>query len=157
MRSTSKTPVPQRPIYSVLLRETDFLLAFVYLIGYNFFINGEEEYLAMEDDKIENDEVELAIEDLEDASFFLGNEYYQEHDYEKAIEKYDDVLKNVEDYTVRIKSFYWMGESYVKLHRMDEAIETFSQLIDEFKDHHLVASAQRRIAHLEEIYGGDDE
>lgn len=110
----------------------------------------------MEDDKIENDEVELAIEDLEDASFFLGNEYYQEHDYEKAIEKYDDVLKNVEDYTVRIKSFYWMGESYVKLHRMDEAIETFSQLIDEFKDHHLVASAQRRIAHLEEIYGGDE-
>jgi len=114
----------------------------------------------MEEDTIKtDDEVELIAEQLDEANFFLGNEYYyEEHQYEKAIKSYESVLENVkDDEIVRAKSLYWMGESYVKLNQIDKAIETFNQLIKEFKDHYLTSSAQRRIAHLKEIYGGQVE
>lgn len=114
----------------------------------------------MEEDKIEtNDEIELVADQLDEANFFLGNEYYYEvYEYAKAIESYRSVLENVEDDDiVRIKSLYRMGESYVKLNQIDKAIETFSQLIEGFEDHYLTSSAQRRIERLKEIYGGQEE
>jgi len=109
----------------------------------------------MEEDKINktDDEIELVVEQLEDANFFLGNEYYyKEHEYEKAIKSYKSVLENTkDDDIVRAKSLYWMGESYVKLNQIDKAIETFTRLIEEIGDHYLTNSAKRRIAHLKEI------
>lgn len=108
-----------------------------------------------EENEVEN-QLESVAEELDDADFFLGNEYYyEEKEFEKAIEHYKSVLESVEDDDiVQAKSLYWMGESYVKLHQFDKAIETFNQLIEEFDDHYLVESAKRRVKHLKEVYGG---
>ena len=66
---------------------------------------------------------------------------------------YDAALQEEDDESIVAKSLYWTGESYVKLNRIDEAINVFSELIEQFDDHHLSASAERRIAGLQEIYG----
>lgn len=109
----------------------------------------------MEEDKIKEDnEIESTTDQLDEADFFLGNEYYYEElEFESAIERYKSVLENVDDDVVRAKSLYRMGESYAKLNQFDKAIEIFNRLIEEFEDHYLVDSAQRRIEHLKEIYG----
>lgn len=112
-----------------------------------------------EEDKVETeDEEELLAEQLDNASFFLANEYYhEEQKFDQAIENYKSVLENTDDELVRAKSLYRMGESYVKLHQIEKAIEIFSQLIDEIEDHYLVSSAERRIEYLRETYGGQKD
>ncbi len=70
---------------------------------------------------------------------------------------YEAVLAEESDKYLVVKSMYLMAESYIKLKRIDEAISAFENLTQRFADHYLSASAQRRIARLEEIYGGEDE
>jgi len=112
-----------------------------------------------EQEGIENgNQNEINLEELGEANFFLGNEYYYEElEYEKAIENYKSVLENTEDDILRTKSLYWIGESYIKLNQISDALDTFNQLIEEFNDHYLVDSARRRIAYLKEIYGGNED
>ena len=79
--------------------------------------------------------------------------YYEEKNYEVAIEKFDEAIKNEKkgkkvkqlvDNEIVAKSLYWQAESYVKTQDIAKAIKTFEYLAKTCKGHYLTLSAQRR-------------
>ena len=78
--------------------------------------------------------------------------YYDDNDYEQAIEKFSDAIKNEKNQRGRkaatneilAKSIYWQAESYVKTHDIPKAINTFESLVKTCKHHYLTLAAQRR-------------
>ncbi len=85
--------------------------------------------------------------------------YYEEKNYEVAIEKFDQAIKKEKrgkrvmqlvDNEIVAKSLYWQAESYVKTQDIAKAIKTFEYLIKTCKEHYLTLSAQRRADILKE-------
>lgn len=79
--------------------------------------------------------------------------YYEEKNYEVAIEKFDQAIKKEKrgkrviqlvDNEIVAKSLYWQAESYVKTQDIAKAIKTFEYLVKTCKEHYLTLSAQRR-------------
>ncbi len=79
--------------------------------------------------------------------------YYEEKDYEQAIEKFDEAIKNEKKQTkgkrseaneIVAKSMYWQAEAYVKTQDIPKAIKTFESLVKTCQAHYLTISAQRR-------------
>ena len=79
--------------------------------------------------------------------------YYEEKNYEQAIEKFDEAIKNEKKQTkgkkaapneIIAKSLYWQGEAYVKTHDFSKAIKTFESLVKTCNEHYLTLSARRR-------------
>jgi TolA-binding protein len=81
----------------------------------------------------------------------LGNKlFYEDRDYEQAIEEYDKSVKAAKDEEIKLKARYWMAESHVKLGKIDEAKNIFGNIAEEHGDHYLGDSARKRLAALEE-------
>ena len=83
--------------------------------------------------------------------------YYEEKNYQRAIEKFDEAIANEEQRTennttdpnaILAKSKYWQAEAYVKLQDISEAIRTFQDLVKTCEGHYLVLAAQRRADQL---------
>lgn len=79
--------------------------------------------------------------------------YYDDNDYELAIEKFSDAIKNEKKQRIGkqsatseilAKSIYWQAESYVKTHDIPKAIKTFESLVKTCSGHYLMIAAQRR-------------
>ena len=81
--------------------------------------------------------------------------YYEEKNYEQAIEKFGEAIENEEQQTkdpqsvaneIVAKSKYWQAEAYVKTQDIPQAIVTFESLIESesCKEHYLTVAAQRR-------------
>ena len=79
--------------------------------------------------------------------------YYEEKNYEVAIEKFDQAIKKEKrgkkvkqlvNNEIVAKSLYWQAESYVKTQDIAKAIKTFEYLAKTCKEHYLTLSAQRR-------------
>ena len=85
--------------------------------------------------------------------------YYEEKDYQRAIEKFNEAIEyevqSTEDSLtdaneVVAKSKYWQAEAYVKLQDLSQAIGTFEDLIETCQGHYLSLAAQRRAHQLNE-------
>jgi len=85
------------------------------------------------------------------------NAYYEEKNYEQAIEKFGDAIENEMQQTVGnrtrhnqiiAKSLYWQAEAYVKMQDIPQAILTFESLIQTCKGHYLTVAAERRAEQL---------
>ena len=83
--------------------------------------------------------------------------YYEEKDYQRAIEKFGEAIENEVQHTdgnvtdsnsVVAKAMYWQAEAYVKLQDIPQAIVTFESLIQNYQEHYLSLAAQRRTAQL---------
>ncbi len=83
--------------------------------------------------------------------------YYEEKDYQRAIEKFGEAIENeahqtdgnvTDSNSVVAKAMYWQAEAYVKLQDISQAIVTFESLIQNFQEHYLSLAAQRRTAQL---------
>ena len=79
--------------------------------------------------------------------------YYDDNDYEQAIEKFSDAIKNEKKQRrgkhsatneILAKSIYWQAEAYVKTHDIPKAIKTFESLVKTCNEHYLMIAAQRR-------------
>lgn len=79
--------------------------------------------------------------------------YYDDNDYEQAIEKFSEAIKNEKKQRrgkqnaaneILAKSLYWQAESYVKTHDIPQAIKTFESLVKTCNEHYLIIAAQRR-------------
>lgn len=79
--------------------------------------------------------------------------YYEEKNYETAIEKFDEAIKSekkgkrikqLADNEILAKSLYWQAEAYVKTQDFANAIKTFEYLAKTCKEHYLTLSAERR-------------
>lgn len=79
--------------------------------------------------------------------------YYDDNDYEQAIEKFSDAIKNEKKQRrgkhsatneILAKSIYWQAEAYVKTHDIPKAIKTFESLVKTCNEHYLMKAAQRR-------------
>lgn len=79
--------------------------------------------------------------------------YYDDNDYEQAIEKFSDAIKNEKKQSrgkqsttneILAKSIYWQAEAYVKTHDIPKAIKTFESLEKTCSEHYLTNAAQRR-------------
>lgn len=125
---------------------------------------SEDEY--DEDDELEDETASLVLEQqrIEIAPFNSQEEnnfayaeavraYYEEKNYEQAIEKFSEAIKNEKKQTkgkqsvaneVVAKSMYWQAEAYVKTQDIPKAIKTFESLVKTCKEHYLTISAQRR-------------
>lgn len=84
--------------------------------------------------------------------------YYEERNYEVAIEKFQDAIDNERKFgtgapnEIIAKSMYWQAESYVKTENRQKATAVLESLIESFADrrggHYLVVAAQRRLETL---------
>lgn len=84
--------------------------------------------------------------------------YYEEKDYQRAIEKFGEAIENeaqqhtdgnvTDSNSVVAKAMYWQAEAYVKLQNIPQAIVTFESLIQNYQEHYLSLAAYRRTAQL---------
>ena len=83
--------------------------------------------------------------------------YYEEKDYQRAIEKFGEAIEDETQRTdgsvtdassIVVKAMYWQAEAYVKMQDIPQAIVTFESLIQTYQEHHLSLAAQRRTEHL---------
>ena len=83
--------------------------------------------------------------------------YYEENDYQRAIEKFNEAIEYEVQSTegslsntneIVAKSKYWQAEAYVKLHDLPHAIQTFEDLVKTCQGHYLSLAAQRRADQL---------
>ncbi len=81
--------------------------------------------------------------------------YYEEKDYQQAIEKFDEAIEDASERTAHdlteeqaneivAKSMYWQAEAYIKTENIPQAIETFKSLIQNCHGHYLTLAAERR-------------
>ena len=86
-----------------------------------------------------------------ESHFSLGNKFfYEDRDYEKAIEEYAQAAKEESDELISLKARYWMAESYVKIQKIEEAMDIFKAIAEEHGSHYLGDSAGRRMKALTE-------
>ncbi len=81
--------------------------------------------------------------------------YYEEKDYQRAIEKFSEAIENeaqdtegADSYEIVAKAMYWQAEAYVKIQDIPQAIGTFESLVQNCQGHYLVLAAQRRADEL---------
>ena len=83
--------------------------------------------------------------------------YYEEKDYQRAIEKFGEAIEDetqrtdgsvTDSSSIVVKAMYWQAEAYVKMQDIPQAIVTFESLIQTYQEHHLSLAAQRRTEHL---------
>lgn len=83
--------------------------------------------------------------------------YYVDNNYEQAIEKFSEAIKNEKKQRrgkrnaaneILAKSLYWQAEAYVKTHDIPNAIKTFESLVKTCGEHCLIIAARRRAAVL---------
>lgn len=81
--------------------------------------------------------------------------YYEEKDYQQAIEKFNEAIENASERIAHdlteeqaneiiAKSMYWQAEAYIKTENIPQAIETFTALIQNCEGHYLTLAAERR-------------
>ena len=81
--------------------------------------------------------------------------YYEEKNYQQAIEKFNEAIENASERTAHdlteeqaneivAKSMYWQAEAYIKTENIPQAIETFKSLIQNCQGHYLTLAAERR-------------
>ena len=83
--------------------------------------------------------------------------YYEDKDYQRAIEKFGEAIENetqrtdgsvTDSSSIVVKAMYWQAEAYVKMQDISQAIVTFENLIQTYQEHYLSLAAQRRTAQL---------
>ena len=81
--------------------------------------------------------------------------YYEEKNYQRAIEKFSEAIENEAQDTegadsneIVAKAMYWQAEAYVKMQNIPQAIGTFESLVQNCQGHYLVLAAQRRADEL---------
>lgn len=83
--------------------------------------------------------------------------YYEEKDYQRAIEKFAEAIENetqhaagnvTDSSSIVAKAMYWQAEAYVKLQDIPQAIVAFKSLIQNCQEHYLSLAAQRRTDQL---------
>lgn len=85
--------------------------------------------------------------------------YFEEKNYQQAIEKFDEAIADASQRTehdlteaqageIVAKSMYWQAEAYVKTQNVLQAVETFKTLIQNCQGHYLTLAAQRRTDEL---------
>lgn len=103
---------------------------------------------APETDVVEEEDREVISAE---SHFFLGNKrFYEDRNYEKAIEEYRRAVAEESNELIRLKARYWMAESHVKIGKVEEAIKILSQLAEQNGDSYLGDSAKKRAESLME-------
>lgn len=83
--------------------------------------------------------------------------FYEEKNYQRAIEKFGEAIEYEVQHTedemsgsneVVAKSKYWQAEAYIKLHDLSQAVGTLEDLVETCKGHYLVLAAERRVDEL---------
>ena len=83
--------------------------------------------------------------------------YYEEKDYQRAIEKFGEAIENEAQDTagsvtdansIVAKAMYWQAEAYVKMQDIPQAIVAFENLIQTCREHYLSLAAERRTVQL---------
>ena len=83
--------------------------------------------------------------------------YYEEKNYQRAIEKFREAIENevqdtggnvTDSNSIVAKAMYWQAEAYVKMQDIPQAIVAFENLIQTYQEHYLSLAAQRRAAQL---------
>jgi tetratricopeptide (TPR) repeat protein len=111
----------------------------------------------------ENDEIEPETDKESGFSTLvthlaLGNNlYYEEHNFEKAIEEYEQAINEEKDELIWMKATYLMAECFVKLEKFREAKELFQSLAINHKEHYLKDSARKRLEHLADYLVSEKE
>ena len=106
---------------------------------------------------LEQQRIEIAPFNSQEENNFAYAEavraYYEEKNYEQAIEKFTEAIKNEKKQAkgkkstaneIVAKSMYWQAEAYVKTQNIPKAIKTFESLVKTCQEHYLTVSAQRR-------------
>ncbi len=85
--------------------------------------------------------------------------YFEEKNYQQAIEKFNEAIADASQRTARdlteeqageivAKSMYWQAEAYVKTQDIPRAVEVFNSLVQNCQGHYLTLAAQRRADEL---------
>ena len=110
-----------------------------------------------ENDEIEPETEEPKLSTLETHLYLGNNLYYEEHNFEKAIEEYKQAIEEEKDELIWMKATYLMAECLVKLEKFREAKELFQSLAVNHKEHYIKDSARKRLEHLADYLVSENE
>lgn len=85
--------------------------------------------------------------------------YFEEKNYQQAIEKFNEAIADASQRTARnltaeqageivAKSMYWQAEACIKMQNVQQAVEIFKALIQNCQGHYLTLAARRRTDEL---------
>jgi thioredoxin-like negative regulator of GroEL len=114
--------------------------------------------ISEENDEIEPETNEEPVFSTLVTHLSLGDKlYYEEHNFEKAIEEYGQAIEEEKDELIWMKATYLMAECFVKLEKFREAKELFRSLAVNYKEHYLKDSARKRLEHLADYLVSENE
>ena len=84
-----------------------------------------------------------------DALIYIGQCYYFQEKYLKALNQFESLLKMEGVDRVRDKVLFWLGEVYAKGRDYKQAAEYYKELIQKYKDSYYLLSAYKSLAQVE--------
>ncbi len=103
-------------------KETNSFLSDLYLRTNNYD-------LAIKQVEKENNKSDMMLKTYQKGTFYKGNEYFSNGEYEKAIEMFKKSLKHPKNKHFTFLSYTWLGDSLSTLKRYEESIKAYKQAI----------------------------
>ena len=69
---------------------------------------------------------------LADHEVYVGRFYLQRKQYQPAISRLENILKEFPDYYFRDEAFFFLGRAYIGAGKTDQALQVLEKLIEEF-------------------------
>ena len=82
-------------------------------------------------------------------SYSQAEHFYEKGEYEKAIKKYQEYVRENRDGNMVAISYYYMAKSYDALKKRDEAREYYRKIIQDFPKSSWAAYAKTRLQELQ--------
>lgn len=82
------------------------------------------------------------------AQYYIGDVYYQRHDYTNALQAFDAVMERFPDGNKTPDAYYMKGLSFLGLNKNDAAAAEFRDLIKRYPDSDLAAKAKARLKEM---------
>jgi tol-pal system protein YbgF len=82
------------------------------------------------------------------AQYYIGDVYYQRHDYTNALQAFDAVMERFPDGNKTPDAYYMKGLSFLGMNKNDAAAAEFRDLIKRYPDSDLAAKAKARLKEM---------
>ena len=144
-------PAPEKKEPAAKPPQTQLSHQEAYLIAYNDYQRGNYD-LAIDGFTMYREQFQDPIDPLRDnALYMIGECYFSQKKFDRAIEQYDDLIVNYPNSDVHAASYYKKGLALAELKQKDQAIAVLTLLISKHPLEEDAKKAQQKIRELKEI------
>jgi outer membrane protein assembly factor BamD len=86
--------------------------------------------------------IDILRAEMAEHEFYVANFYFRTDEYEAAINRFNQLLRNYPEYPEKGKIFYYLGRAYMETDKSQEAVRAFDILLKQYPDSPYVAEAE---------------